>query len=124
MDQQFNILIVDRDTNARESLRDLLETEGYFSSATSPEEAPDLLQSAEGPCIVLLHTLGSPKNGLQHLAVLEHEQYLLGIAWDVLQESRAIGMGQLFQDARARELHPIHQLLPTSAETRVFAETG
>jgi CheY-like chemotaxis protein len=139
--KQMNVLIVDADADARESLRDLLEAEGYAAMSAPPgREALYIIRQADVPCIVLLNKIGTAHTSLQHLAVLEHEQDMLMVALEVLNESTGIDAKltdddptpacaclvdhrmldrRAFQhalNARLRELHPIRGLVKTSVE--------
>jgi CheY-like chemotaxis protein len=140
---QINVVIVEPDADARECLRDLLEAEGYAAMSAPPgQEALHLLRQSPVPCVVLLNKIGTAQTSLQHLAVLEHEEGMLMIALDVLAESTCDGVvvertandpapacaclvdhrlvnRQAFQQAlraRLRQLHPIRDLVKTSAE--------
>jgi CheY-like chemotaxis protein len=109
--RQLNVLIVDPDVDARECLRDLLEAEGYATMSAPPgTEALYMVRQTDAPCIVLLNKIGTARTSLQHLAVLEHEQDVLMVALDVLNQN-----GESAR-ARLRAQHPIRGLVKTSAE--------
>ena len=138
MQEQLNILIVDRDADARECLRDLLEVEGYAAMAAPPgSEALHLVRGADVPCIILLNSIGRPRTGLEQMALLEQETYLLEVALSVLNgasegptavrltngdpspSKETLEERHLFQLAmteRRAEVHPISRLVRTSAE--------
>jgi CheY-like chemotaxis protein len=145
--RQMNVLIVDRDVDARECLRDLLEAEGYAAMSAPPgTEALHLVRQSDAPCIVLLNKIGTAQTSLQHLAVLEHEQDMLMVAVDVLNQNGAQDVARTDNDpepacaclvdhrmvdrrafqqalnARLRDLHPIRGLVKTSAERVVRYE--
>ncbi len=130
-----------QDADARECLRDLLEAEGYAAMSAPPgQEALHLVRQADVPCIVLLNKIGTAQTSLQHLAVLEHEQDMLMVALDVMNQSNSamvdmtdtdptpacaclvdhrLSNRRAFQQAlssRLREMHPIRGLVKTSAE--------
>lgn len=89
MNDQVNVVVIERDTESRESLRDLLEVGGYSAVAMpSSWAARRFMRHSKTPCIILLNKIGSPKNGLQYLALAEHEEYLLSIALKVMNEKR------------------------------------
>lgn len=77
--KNLNIVIVERDTESREALEDLLTGEGIeVQSFASAQAAISHLKEKSG--IVLLHTIAVPITGLGFVALAEHEEYLLDIA--------------------------------------------
>lgn len=82
--RQAAVLIVDSNADARECLRDLLEVEGFSTMAAPPgREAEILLEQSDVPCIVLLGILGQGRTGLEQIAILEHESFILEAALSV-----------------------------------------
>ena len=67
-----SILIVEDDTEIRESLQELLELDGYkVFTANNGQEAIDSLQSMPHPCLILLDMMMPVMNGW---AFLEHRR--------------------------------------------------
>lgn len=65
------VLIVEDDPDIRESLRDVLEEEGYVvTSATNGREGLDRISEIERPCLVLLDLLMPLMDGSEFLARL------------------------------------------------------
>lgn len=117
MYDQVKILIVDSDSNAREALRDVLEVEGFAAVSAAPGSESRLMVRGDVPCIVLLNKMGEPKTGLDYVKLAEHEQYLLGIALEVMNaangpdEEEAVELApaslpfmQMIEDRRAFQL--------------------
>jgi CheY-like chemotaxis protein len=141
MNGQLSVLIVDSDPDARECLRDLLESEGYQSMSAPPgQEAWYLLRQADTPCIVLLNKVGRAETGLQFLAILEHEKCFLELALEVMNQDRAwkdmidltdnderpqqecLATRRLFQRAVAQR--PIAKLVKTPFEGSCYARAA
>lgn len=87
MDKQVGVLVVDRDVDVREGLRDVLEVEGYSVASASPGIAARIALATTGPRIVLLGRMGTPRTGLDFVRVVEQERYLLDIALKVIDDS-------------------------------------
>ncbi len=63
-----SILIVEDDTDIRESLRDFLEFEGFkVYSAANGQEALDILETIPRPCLIFLDLFMPVMNGLEFL---------------------------------------------------------
>lgn len=73
------LLVVDDDDGIRESIRDLLEDEGYrVETATNGREALAAV-SRHRPCVMLLDLMMPVMNGWQVLDALRSDQALSGI---------------------------------------------
>jgi CheY-like chemotaxis protein len=94
MKTQMAVLVVDRDADARECLRDLLEAEGYLTmSAPFGKEAQHLVENG-CPAIALVGLIAKPTTGLEQLAIVEQEQYFLEIAIEVLNSANKVLVAQ------------------------------
>lgn len=68
------------DEDIRESLRDLLESEGYaVSTAANGQEALARLTAPERPCLILLDMMMPVMSGAEFLTVLREDQALAPI---------------------------------------------
>lgn len=64
------ILVVEDDDAIRESLRQILEFEGYLVKvATNGKEAIELLKDSERPCLILLDLMMPIMNGWEFLQI-------------------------------------------------------
>lgn len=84
MQKQLGVLVVDRDADVREGLRDILAVEGYAAACASPGIAARIALATSGPCIVLLGHTATPRNGLEFVKMGEQESFLLDIAMKVI----------------------------------------
>jgi CheY-like chemotaxis protein len=75
------ILVVEDDESIRESLRDVLELEGFsVVQADNGRSALDLLEAGLAPSLVLLDLMMPVMNGLQLLARLRASQMFASLA--------------------------------------------
>lgn len=75
-----SILVVEDDSDIREALIDVLESEGYHAvSATNGKEALDLLHEIQKPCLVLLDMMMPIMNGQEFLECVMKDSYLAPI---------------------------------------------
>ncbi len=77
-----SILIVEDEPNVRETLKDILELEGFcVATAENGQDALGRLQSYEHPCLILLDLMMPVMNGWQFLEALEakHQHVLATI---------------------------------------------
>jgi CheY-like chemotaxis protein len=81
-------MVVEDDDRIRETLRDLLQIEGYeVSTAANGREALDQLSIAQ-PDLILLDMLMPTMDGAEFLAAMRRDRELAGIPVTVLSASR------------------------------------
>ncbi len=74
------ILVVEDDSDIRNALIDMLESEGYHAeSAANGKEALDLLHTIQKPCLVLLDMMMPIMNGREFLDEVMKDSYLAPI---------------------------------------------
>jgi CheY-like chemotaxis protein len=74
------VLVVEDDSDIRETLRDTLEVEGYtVLTATNGKDAIDTLHHMERPCLILLDLMMPIMNGLEFLAACRKDDALVTI---------------------------------------------
>jgi CheY-like chemotaxis protein len=74
------VLVVDDDPAIRESLRDVLEAEGYaVVTAANGKEGLDLLRETRTPCVILLDLMMPVMSGSEFLMVLRSHDVLSDI---------------------------------------------
>ena len=72
-----SILVVEDDPDIRETLRDVLEIEGYeVTTAEHGKDALDKLARMARPCLVLLDLMMPVMSGAEFLAVLRKDEVL------------------------------------------------
>jgi CheY-like chemotaxis protein len=75
------ILVVDDDRDVRESLREILEYEGYKAvEAANGQEALDYLRTNPAPCLVLLDLMMPVMNGYDFLRTVSHDPALRSVS--------------------------------------------
>ncbi len=75
-----SILVVEDDSDIRNALVDMLESEGYHAeSAENGKEALDLLHTIHKPCLVLLDMMMPIMNGREFLDAIVKDSYLAPI---------------------------------------------
>lgn len=88
-----HILVVEDDVDVRETLEDILESEGYtVTTAANGQEALERLSGAALPCVVLLDLMMPVMNGREFLAALRRDPVLANLpvvvatAWPIEAE--------------------------------------
>lgn len=75
-----SILIVEDEQDIRDSLKMLLELEGYsVFTAENGKEGLKILKSLQGPCLILLDLLMPVMNGMEFLEAKKHEDAIAQI---------------------------------------------
>lgn len=75
-----SVLVVEDDEDIRNSIIDLLESEGFQAqSAANGKEALDLLHHIQKPCLVLLDMMMPIMNGREFLDLVMKDSYLAPI---------------------------------------------
>ena len=70
-----NILIVDDEPDLRETLRDIFELSGYsVATASNGNEALDLIEQGQLPCLLLLDLMMPVMNGWEFLGKLSQDK--------------------------------------------------
>src|SRR5690606_16492213 len=74
------MLVVEADVDVRETLEDILESEGYtVTTAANGQEALERLSGAALPCVVLLDLMMPVMNGREFLAALRRDPVLANL---------------------------------------------
>jgi len=75
-----SILIVEDEKDIRDSLKMLLELEGYpVFTAKDGKEGLEILKNLESPCLILLDLLMPVMNGMEFLEAKKHEDAIAQI---------------------------------------------
>jgi CheY-like chemotaxis protein len=75
-----SILIVEDEKDIRDSLKMLLELEGYpVFTAQNGQEGLEILKNLESPCLILLDLLMPVMNGMEFLEAKKHEDAIAQI---------------------------------------------
>lgn len=77
-----SVLIIEDEPGVRETIKDILEMEGFaVTTAENGEEALKLLQASQHPCLILLDLMMPVMNGWQFLEALkkDHQHVLATI---------------------------------------------
>lgn len=84
------ILIVDDEPGVRDSLRDVLEDEGYtVVEAANGREALEYLQAHARPCLVLLDLMMPVMNGFDFLAAVQADTALASLPFVIISAATA-----------------------------------
>lgn len=85
---KLNVLVVAPNRDARETLRDLLDVEGFTAiEASDSNEGRVHLERCENPCVVLLNLVAAPRTGLDFVRLAEHEAFLLRIGERIIRDT-------------------------------------
>jgi CheY-like chemotaxis protein len=91
------VLVVEDDDAIRESMRELLELEGFeVIAAANGREALDAVRSGSRPCAILLDLFMPVMDGWQFLAEIDRDEVLADLAVTVVTAAgdRVTGIGR------------------------------
>jgi CheY-like chemotaxis protein len=111
------ILIVDDDDDIRDTMAELLESEGYnVALAADGRQALDHLRRAPAPCLILLDLMMPVMNGFQFREEQRRDPRLAGIPVVVITAGQASKALSLAVDTILTKPLGVSQLLATVAQ--------
>lgn len=116
------VLVVDDDYDLRETLRDVLEDEGYLvQTAANGQEALDCLHDGSAPEVVLLDLMMPVMDGWHFLDELQRDSALADIPVVVMSASqdRGRGLGNTAFLSKPLDYHTLVATVARSLESRV-----
>ena len=93
-----NIFIIEDDADLRETMKELLEIEGFsVITAENGQEGMELFERNGKPCLVLLDMMMPVMNGWEFLEAMQRDQQALLAETQVAVVSAAVEMAELQQ---------------------------